>query len=177
MAAPAVAIDPCLRGTAARHRSDQEGTMVSRAVTYVRHNALAVVAVFFSLGGASYAAVQIPANSVGTSQLKARAVTLAKISPAALATLRTQGAPGPAGAQGPKGDPGPQGPPGAPGNPATYPAVLPSGQTETGAYAIRFDASGANVSEDAAVSFPLPLATALSSAGCGGTCTGSFQHP
>jgi hypothetical protein len=42
-------------------------------------NVMATVAVFIALGGASYAAVKLPRNSVGTKQLKNGAVTGAKI--------------------------------------------------------------------------------------------------
>jgi hypothetical protein len=40
---------------------------------------VATLALFVALGGASYAAFSVPANSVGTKQLKSRAVTGAKI--------------------------------------------------------------------------------------------------
>src|ERR1700675_3438362 len=46
---------------------------IATRVTY--SNVVATVALFASVGGASYAAVVLPANSVGTQQLKARAVT------------------------------------------------------------------------------------------------------
>jgi hypothetical protein len=42
-------------------------------------NVTATVALFLALGGASYAATQLPKNSVGTKQLKASSVTSAKI--------------------------------------------------------------------------------------------------
>jgi hypothetical protein len=42
-------------------------------------NVMATVAVFFALGGASYAATQLPKNSVGAKQLQKNAVTGAKI--------------------------------------------------------------------------------------------------
>jgi hypothetical protein len=42
-------------------------------------NVMATIAVFVALGGASYAATQLPKNSVGTKQLKKNAVTTAKI--------------------------------------------------------------------------------------------------
>jgi hypothetical protein len=42
-------------------------------------NVMASVAVFIALGGASYAAVKLPQNSVGTKQLKKSAVTTQKI--------------------------------------------------------------------------------------------------
>ena len=42
-------------------------------------NVMATIAVFIALGGASYAATQLPRNSVGSRQLKSNAVTTAKI--------------------------------------------------------------------------------------------------
>jgi hypothetical protein len=42
-------------------------------------NVMSVIAVFIALGGASYAAVKLPKNSVGPKQLKKDAVTTAKI--------------------------------------------------------------------------------------------------
>jgi hypothetical protein len=42
-------------------------------------NVMATVAVFIALGGASYAAVKLPKNSVGTRQIKNNAITAAKI--------------------------------------------------------------------------------------------------
>lgn len=44
-----------------------------RALNYA--NVVATVALFISLGGVSYAAIALPANSVGASQLRSRAVT------------------------------------------------------------------------------------------------------
>lgn len=48
-----------------------------RHLTYA--NVMATVAVFIALGGASYAAVKIPANSVGSKQLRSNAVVASKI--------------------------------------------------------------------------------------------------
>jgi hypothetical protein len=85
-------------------------------------NVMATVAVFIALGGASYAAVRLPRNSVGARQLKKEAVTPAKLSKKARATLigpagpvgpvGAQGPQGPQGRQGPQGEQGTQGPPG-----------------------------------------------------------------
>jgi hypothetical protein len=73
-------------------------------------NVVSVIALFVALGGVSYAAVTLPANSVGTKQIKNKAVTRAKIAPKTLASLRgPRGAAGPAGAQGPGGAQGPAG--------------------------------------------------------------------
>src|SRR5262249_8805809 len=42
-------------------------------------NVMATIAVFIALGGASYAATQLPKNSVGTKQIKNNAVTGQKV--------------------------------------------------------------------------------------------------
>ena len=44
-------------------------------------NLMSTVAVFLALGGVSYAAVTIPKDSVGTKQIKNRAVTKPKLDP------------------------------------------------------------------------------------------------
>jgi hypothetical protein len=46
---------------------------------FLQHNGIALLALFIALGGTTYAAVNLPANSVGTKQLKGKAVTAAKI--------------------------------------------------------------------------------------------------
>jgi len=72
-------------------------------------NVMATIAVFIALGGASYAAIEIPKNSVGTKQLKDGAVTPAKLAKPvkkSLAKAGGPGAPGPAGAPGAPGAPG-----------------------------------------------------------------------
>lgn len=51
-------------------------------------NVIATLALFLVLGGAAYAATALPANSVGTKQLKDQAVTLTKISSSAQNALR-----------------------------------------------------------------------------------------
>jgi hypothetical protein len=82
-----------------------------RHLTYA--NVAATLALFLALGGAAYAATQLPRNSVGTAQLKREAVTAGKIAKKTRAQLR--GARGPAGPQGPQGKTGKQGPKGATG--------------------------------------------------------------
>jgi len=49
---------------------------------------IALVALFVSLGGVGYAATQLPANSVGTSQLRNNAVSYTKIQPQAVGRVR-----------------------------------------------------------------------------------------
>jgi hypothetical protein len=107
----------------------QRLTRITRRLSY--SNAIASLALFVALGGASYAAVALPANSVGTKQLKKSAVTASKIKRDAVSSAKVkdgslqrgdfasgtllQGPQGPQGLQGPKGDPGQNGAPGAPG--------------------------------------------------------------
>ena len=80
-------------------------------------NVVATIALFVALGGASYAAVTLPKNSVGAPQIKKNAVTGAKVrnssltgsdvKDGSLTTKDFRGAvQGPTGPQGPKGDPG-----------------------------------------------------------------------
>ena len=88
-------------------------TRITRHLSFA--NAIASLALFVALGGTSYAAVNLPANSVGAKQIKTRAVSLRKISPAARSALKGQK--GDPGAQGPKGDPGAQGAKGDKGEP------------------------------------------------------------
>ena len=47
-------------------------------------NVIATIALFIALGGASYAATQLPKNSVGSKQLKRNAVNGAKVKPGSL---------------------------------------------------------------------------------------------
>lgn len=95
---------------------------------------MATLGVFIALGGASYAAVALPANSVGTTALKKSAVTGSKIKRNAVTSAKVkdgslqrgdfaggalQGPQGPQGVEGPKGDPGQNGAPGQQGAPGT----------------------------------------------------------
>jgi hypothetical protein len=53
-------------------------------------NVIATLALFLALGGGAYAAINLPKNSVGSKQLKDRAVTPAKVSPATVKRFRGQ---------------------------------------------------------------------------------------
>jgi hypothetical protein len=82
---------------------------------------IACLALAVSLGGTGVAAVNavLPRNSVGTAQLKANAVTSAKVAPRTLQRsdfARGVLIPGPSGQQGPAGAAGPQGPKGDKGD-------------------------------------------------------------
>lgn len=50
-----------------------------KTLAFIRHNAIALIALFVALGGTSYAALSLPAGSVGTSQLRNGAVTSRKL--------------------------------------------------------------------------------------------------
>ena len=90
---------------------------------------ISILALIVALGGVSYAAVQLPKNSVGAKQLKKKAVTASKIKRNSITTVKVknrsllaadfkegqlpqgpQGPRGPRGATGPQGTPGPMGP-------------------------------------------------------------------
>ena len=58
---------------------------MSRALNHLRSNAIAYVALFVALGGTSYAAIGLPAGSVGTRQLKNDSVTPAKLDSGSIA--------------------------------------------------------------------------------------------
>ena len=77
---------------------------------YVRRHHIGLLALFVALGGTSYAAVKLPRNSVGTAQIKNRAVTQTKLSTATVKALKgakgDKGVTGATGAAGAKGDPG-----------------------------------------------------------------------
>jgi hypothetical protein len=88
---------------------------------------------FVALGGSGYAAISLPRNSVGSREIRSRAVGHAELAPSSVrsdtvsdgslglddfsATARAalRGATGPQGATGPKGADGAQGPPGPQG--------------------------------------------------------------
>ncbi len=98
---------------------------MSGFIRYVRCHHIGLLALFIALGGTSYAAATLPANSVGTKQIKKNAVTSAKIKKNAVTSAKVKngslqqadfaagqlpaGAAGPAGPQGPKGDKGEKG--------------------------------------------------------------------
>jgi hypothetical protein len=79
---------------------------MKRHLTYA--NVMATIGVFLALGGASYAAIKLPANSVGSRQIKDGAVASADIKNHSIKAGDFKGGlpSGPRGARGPKGDAG-----------------------------------------------------------------------
>jgi hypothetical protein len=101
---------------------------------YLRRHHIGLMALFIALGGTSYAAATLSANSVGSRELKNQAVGSSELKDGSIkkrdlrAQLleRLEGGGGIAGPAGPKGDPGPAGPAG--------PAEGPAGGVLTGTY-------------------------------------------
>src|SRR5438270_13812604 len=54
---------------------------MNRILSHLRGNVVAYLALFVALGGTSYAAVAVPANSVGTRQIRNHAITPVKLDP------------------------------------------------------------------------------------------------
>jgi hypothetical protein len=79
-------------------------------------NVIASLALFLALGGgAAWAATKLPKSSVGTAQIKANAVTGAKVADGSLLATDFKSGQLPAGPEGKAGPAGPQGAPGAQG--------------------------------------------------------------
>lgn len=119
---------------------------------------VASVALAVALGGTSYAAINLPANSVGTKHIKSNAVVSSKVKNRSLLAVDFKSGQLPRGPVGPAGPSGPAGPAGAPGPAgpgARWAIVKPGGyiesqsggisstRVETGGYIVSF---GENVS-------------------------------
>lgn len=151
-------------------------------------NVMATVAVFVALGGGAYAAVNLPANSVGTKQLKKGAVTNKKIGKNAVTGAKVKngslrGTDFAAG-QLPAGPQGPQGVQGVRGEPGPFSDLLPSGRTLRGEFGI----TGTGVTNNYGdISFGFRLASdptpnvieegGASTAACPGTATDPEAAP
>ncbi len=135
--------------------------MLSRLTGHMRHNLIAYLALFVALGGTSYAAIRLPANSVGPRQIKKNAVRSSDVKNSSLLARDfkagqlpagprgAQGIPGPVGAigpHGPKGDTGDTGPQGSTGAAGATNVVVRSEQRHypAGALIQRFTPLTAN---------------------------------
>lgn len=144
---------------------------------------ISLIALFVALGGTSYAATRLPRNSVGWSQLRANAVSSAKVMDGTL--LRKDFRPGelpiartaesPSAGMGPQGAPGPAG---------QFPDALPPGRTIRGYYDISGTAKAGATWASSSISFgfPLPSAPATHYIGSGdpvpaGCAGGSVANP
>lgn len=90
---------------------------------------VAVVALIVALGGTSYAALKLPKNSVGASQIKKNAVTSSKVRDRTLLAKDFKSGQLPAGPRGATGAAGAPGTPGAAGSAGTPGAAGPTGPT------------------------------------------------
>jgi hypothetical protein len=116
--------------------TDRDGGKRRRALSPAM--VVALVALFLAVSGGAYAAITLPAHSVGTTQLKNGAVTAAKVKSGTLLAKDFKAGQLPAGARGPQGPAGvqgAQGPAGArgPQGPAG-PSTGPAGGALTGTY-------------------------------------------
>jgi hypothetical protein len=144
--------------------------MAGKLAEHIKGNVVAYVALFIALGGTSYAAINLPRNSVGSKQLRSNAVTSGKVRNGSLRASDFQ-----AGAlkRGPRG---PQGPPGAGGT-----GTQASAKTVRG----RFEATGVapptGATASGAISFgmQLPAAPARNIVLSGSTtqCPGTVADP
>jgi hypothetical protein len=143
-------------------------------LAYLRRHHVALLALFIALGGTSYAAAKLPKNSVGSRQIRAKAVTESKLAPSVKTKLNktvqgspgasgAQGPAGPAGAQGPAGPAGAQGEPGAPGAKGDTGAQGPKGDKgdkgDTGPTAAGVGGANLNVTVAGASALDLPYTT------------------
>jgi hypothetical protein len=136
-------------------------TSMFRRLTFA--NVTSLLALFVALGGTSYAAIKLPANSVGPTQLKNHSITIRKIERKALASLHgARGVPGP---QGAGGVPGPQGVQGLRGLQGPRGAAGPSGNAAIGDGTI----TTSKLANSSVTQSKLGLTTAISSTGVNGT--------
>jgi hypothetical protein len=125
--------------------------------TYLRRHHIGLLALFIALGGTSYAAVSLSANSVGSRELKNGSIMKRDLRPQLVDNLRAArrlpGQTGPTGPAGPKGDVGPTGPAGPAQSAAETPAARVRRTTDTQIVANASGPMGATV-----VQFPDPTA-------------------
>jgi len=136
-----------------------------------------------ALGGTGYAAVVLPANSVGTTQLKKDAVTSLKAKNGSLLVADFKAGQIAAGLPGPAGPAGPAGAAGAAGSAGPFPDALPSGKTIRGAFSIGGPAAAAGALANPSISFIYTFATAptvkivLQGAAAPAECSGNATFP
>jgi hypothetical protein len=111
-------------------------SLARRGAKHIRRNTVAYIALVMAMGGTSYAAAQLPHDSVGSAQIRANAVRSSEVKDGALrardfgAGELPAGAAGPDGPAGPAGPQGPAGPAGPAGGADDNPAVRVDDDTQ-----------------------------------------------
>jgi len=121
---------------------------------------LASAALVVALGGTSYAAMTLPAKSVGARQLKNNAVSSRHVKNHSLLKVDFKAGQLPAGTTGATGATGATGTTGATGPAGPFPDALPTGKTIRGAYNMGGTAAAAGALATTSISFYFPLAAA-----------------
>jgi hypothetical protein len=134
-------------------------------------NVVATLALVFAMSGGALAASHYLVNS--TKQINPKVLKKLKGNrgPAGLPGIAIQGASGLDGAKGARGEAGHEGPAGL-----SALSVLPSGQSESGDYAIRPDNTAAAGEVEEAVTFPIRLAAVIPFDKVVWTPTGTATH-
>jgi hypothetical protein len=141
---------------------------------------IAIVALGVALGGTGYAAVTLPANSVGTAQLKKDAVNSLKVKNGSLLKADFKSGQIPAGPVGPTGATGTAGPAGPAG---PFPDALPPAKTVRGAFNIGGTAAAAGALANTSISFIYAFAAVpsvkivLQGAAAPAECPGNATFP
>jgi hypothetical protein len=140
--------------------------MLRGITAYMRRHHVALLALFFALGGTAFAAggKLLPKNSVGSAQVVNGSLQKADLAGKAVKALKgnrglrgTQGTPGAAGPQGPQGPQGAQGAQGIQGPPGPFPDPLSSGKTLRGMWDNTWTAAAAGSVHEDAISFGFSL--------------------
>jgi hypothetical protein len=120
----------------------REDSSIMTSKYFTPSMAVALAALFVALSAGAYAAVKLPKNSVGSTQIKRSAVSSAKVKDGSLKAIDfaagqlpagKDGAPGAAGAAGPAGAAGATGADGA-GTPSPFAVVTTDGKLDRGSH-------------------------------------------
>jgi hypothetical protein len=124
---------------------------------FLRRNTIALLALFFALGGTSLAA----ATLINGKLIKPHTIAKNRLTNTAIKQLKgNRGPQGPQGAQGPTGAQGVQGVQGVQGPPGPFPGTLPGGKTIRGEYEMDYTITGSTAAGGDNISFGFTFASA-----------------